>query len=213
MTTKRYPAVFKFRGGHVALDFCNTVHWRRKPDYIELLTDYGRLVDWALQAGVVSRTEAGALRGLARRQRRRAEAVRRQAVAVRDALHRLLAAHAAGVRPASQDRATVSRALAQAGAQAELRPTPVGYAFIIPTTDLSAILWRVVLAARPLVAGPELARVGQCQDPRGCGWLFLDTTRNHSRRWCSMSDCGSLDKARRYYHRRIASSLAQAASD
>lgn len=209
MSSKRYPAVFKFRGGHVALDFCNTVHWRGRPTYNELLTDYDRLVDWASQTGIVSLPEAIALRRLAGRQPRRAEVARRNAVMTRDALHRFLAAHAVGDRPNWKDHAALSLALAQAGAQAELQATATGYALRIAAADLSTILWRVMLAAAPLVTGPDLQRVGQCQDPRGCGWLFLDTTKNHSRRWCAMSDCGSLDKARRYYHRKTAARVAR----
>ncbi len=209
MPPKRYPAVFKFRGGHVTLDFCNTVHWRRRPTYTELLTDYDRLVDWALQAAVVSLAEATVLRRLARRQPRRAELARRNAITARDTLHRFLAAHAAGDRPSRKDHAALSRALAQAAAQSRLQATSTGYALQVADADLSTILWRVMLAAAPLVTGPDLQRVGQCQDTRGCGWLFLDTTKNHSRRWCAMSDCGSLDKARRYYHRKTAARLAR----
>jgi predicted RNA-binding Zn ribbon-like protein len=43
-------------------------------------------------------------------------------------------------------------------------------------------------------------RLRRCDDD-GCGWLFLDTTRNHSRRWCSSGDCGNRDRARRHYAR------------
>ncbi len=210
MPEKTYAAVFKFRGGHVALDFCNTVHWRRRPTYTELLTDYGRLIDWAVQAEVLTSAEATSLRRRAGRAPRSAEAARRAALATRDALYRLLAAHAAHGAPTRRDRDAVGRALAQAAAQAALTPGGSAYHLRVPVEDFHVIVRRVLLAAAPLLTGPELQRVGQCQDPRGCGWLFLDTTKNHSRRWCSMDDCGSLDKARRYYRRKIARRLAAA---
>jgi predicted RNA-binding Zn ribbon-like protein len=48
----------------------------------------------------------------------------------------------------------------------------------------------------------KLDRVRSCQGDT-CGWLFLDMSKNRSRRWCSMSDCGNTAKARRYYHRKV----------
>ena len=210
MPEKSYPAVFKFRGGHDALDFCNTVHWRRRPVYTELLTGYGRLIDWARQAGVLTRAEAVALRRRATREPARAEAARRVAIATRDALHRLLAAQAGGRPPKPADDRCVGQALARAGAHAELRRQGNTYTRRVPAGSFHVVLWRVLLAVVPLLTGPELERVGQCQDPRGCGWLFLDTTKNHSRRWCAMEDCGSLDKARRYYQRKTARSRTTA---
>jgi predicted RNA-binding Zn ribbon-like protein len=64
-------------------------------------------------------------------------------------------------------------------------------------------VWPVAYSAADLLATPDqLARVGQCQDDRGCGWLFLDLTKNHSRRWCAMDDCGNRAKAKRHYERK-----------
>jgi predicted RNA-binding Zn ribbon-like protein len=49
-----------------------------------------------------------------------------------------------------------------------------------------------------LLTQGQLDRLGECPS---CGWLFLDTSKNRRRRWCSMATCGSRDKARRYYER------------
>jgi predicted RNA-binding Zn ribbon-like protein len=46
----------------------------------------------------------------------------------------------------------------------------------------------------------ELARVSSCGADT-CRWLFLDTSRNHSRRWCDMKVCGNRMKARRFQAR------------
>lgn len=201
MPFRQYPAVFKFRGGHPALDFCNTVHWRRRPVYRELLIDYGHLVDWARAAAVVSTPEGRQLEQLAAEHPQLSDARLQAARATRDALHDLLAARAAGQTPPEPDRVAVSQAVAEAAAQAELVAGDGHYSLVVPAVTLDTILWRVMLSASALLTGPLINRVGQCQDPRGCGWLFLDTTRNHSRRWCAMDDCGSLDKARNYYRR------------
>lgn len=201
MPEKQYPAVFKFKGGHVALDFCNTVHWRKRPVYNELLTSYERLIEWAVAGEVVSLSEARHLRKLAANHPREAEGRLRAARNVRDALYRFLAERLSG-RPAQQeDHAAVSRAIADAAGHADLVEHDGHFISSVQSLTLETIPRRVMLTAGMLLTTPMLERVGQCQDPRGCGWLFLDTTRNHSRRWCAMDDCGSLDKARRYYHR------------
>ena len=201
MPEKQYPAVFKFKGGHPALDFCNTVHWRRRPVYNELLTDYDRLIEWATAGEVVSAAEARQLKTLATE--RSPDALDRLKTArdTRDALYRFLAARLAGQSAQPQDHAAVSGAVADASAHADLVEHEGHFILKVQVLSLETILRRVMLMAGTLLTTPMLERVGQCQDPRGCGWLFLDTTRNHSRRWCAMDDCGSLDKARRYYHR------------
>jgi predicted RNA-binding Zn ribbon-like protein len=74
------------------------------------------------------------------------------------------------------------------------------------------MLWPVARSAADLLtSAEELARVGQCADDRGCGWLFFDTSRNHSRRWCAMKDCGNRAKARRHYRRQRKARQAEAA--
>ena len=65
---------------------------------------------------------------------------------------------------------------------------------------LDSMLWPVARSAGDLLTSDELKRVGECQGD-GCGWLFLDMSRNRSRRWCDMGDCGNRAKARRHYHR------------
>ena len=65
---------------------------------------------------------------------------------------------------------------------------------------LESPLWPVARAAAALLTSPELARLRQCGGD-DCGWLFLDGSRNHSRQWCTMEDCGNLSKVRRFRER------------
>jgi predicted RNA-binding Zn ribbon-like protein len=64
--------------------------------------------------------------------------------------------------------------------------------------ELDALLWPVIHSAGELLLSQDLVQVKECP---GCGWLFLDTSKNRSRRWCSMSTCGARDKMRRYHKR------------
>ena len=61
-------------------------------------------------------------------------------------------------------------------------------------------IWPVVWDAAALLSSPRRAAVHGCGDGE-CGWMFLDTSRGHTRRWCSMEDCGNRAKARRHYRR------------
>ena len=67
--------------------------------------------------------------------------------------------------------------------------------------DFNQIIWQVARSSAELLTSDQLSRVRVCEDDRGCGYLFIDTTRNHSRRWCSMESCGNRAKARRHYAR------------
>ena len=64
------------------------------------------------------------------------------------------------------------------------------------------VAWAVARSAGELMTSDRLVRVRECADDRGCGYLFIDTSRNHSRRWCSMETCGNRAKASRSYKRR-----------
>jgi predicted RNA-binding Zn ribbon-like protein len=64
---------------------------------------------------------------------------------------------------------------------------------------------RAAVAAYDLLFTADLDRLGRCPtEEGGCGWLFLDHSRNRSRRWCRMADCGAEVKARRLTERRRA---------
>ena len=79
----------------------------------------------------------------------------------------------------------------------------LAWAWPAGASALELPLWPALWSAAELLMAPELARVRECES---CSWLFLDTSRNHTRRWCSMEDCGNVAKARRHYARRHARS-------
>ncbi len=88
---------------------------------------------------------------------------------------------------------------------AQVRPDTTGptFAWGWPSgaNDLGGMLWPVVWSAGQLLTSPDVARVKTCANDR-CGWLFLDASRKHNRKWCEMGVCGNRAKARRFYRRR-----------
>jgi len=197
-------AVLPLIGGPLCLDFTNTAHGRGTEGHTDNLVDYSALIAWSTHAGAIDAGEAETLLTTAERHPRAAEGVRRRAVELRERLHRCFLALNRGAKPHSRDLAGINQELAAALPHARLTPDADGFTWSWddePTLD--RVLWPVVRSATQLLTAPELPRVKQCAG-QGCSWLFLDTSKNGSRRWCEMEVCGSRSKARAYYARRKA---------
>lgn len=194
---------FELTGGRLCLDLANTVDNRPTGRRRELLTDFGRLLDWARQAGILSRSRADRLRRPAAERPGRSETILQQARGLREAVFRIFAAVATGRRPPHRALTVLNPALP--GALAGLRVVPqkeAGFRWIWDNEDVPmVILGAVVRSAAGLLTAPERDRVRICAAP-DCDWLFLDHGRNRSRRWCDMSVCGNRNKARRHYRRK-----------
>jgi predicted RNA-binding Zn ribbon-like protein len=65
------------------------------------------------------------------------------------------------------------------------------------------VAWWVARSAAELLTSKELTSVRECAG-YDCGRLFMDGTKNRSRRWCDMASCGNRAKGRRHYERRKA---------
>ena len=71
------------------------------------------------------------------------------------------------------------------------------------------LLWEVTRSAAALLVSPTIELVKISADP-GCGWMFLDASRNHSRRWCDSRDCGNRARVRKHLaHKRAAPTSEQ----
>jgi len=189
---------FDFCGGHVALDFANTVGSRGdQPD--EHFNTYGDLIAWAEERGVVTRADAARLKRTAAAEPDAARAAFRRAIRLREALYQVFLRRTAGKAPSADDLATLNRFVADTYRDARL---VVDRDRVVLDTgsvadDLERPFATVVRAAVDLLTGDQAPLVGRCADA-SCGWLFLDTTRNRTRRWCVMKDCGNRAKVRRF---------------
>jgi predicted RNA-binding Zn ribbon-like protein len=192
-------------GGHPVLDFANTLGGLRATGPLpedEHLHAYEDLVTFGVRSGALSHDAAGALRHAARRQPGRAEATLSAALELRVLIDKAFRPLAEGERP----RENVLRALRKADGtalrHADLVPDGNGYRWSWDgLRDLEAPLWPLAHRAVELLTSESLARLKICGR---CRWLFLDASKNHSRRWCSMEDCGSSEKKERYVARRRA---------
>jgi predicted RNA-binding Zn ribbon-like protein len=206
MATRRLPVRVT---GVLCLDFVNTVEPRASTRPGEHLVDPGVLVDWAADAGAVDEELAAGIHAWVGGHRELAERELAGLLARREALYRVLLAALpapgspgpappAGQAAGDRDRRLVAGWVAAARRHAVLVPGRPRWRWEWPAeATLRRAWWPVAESAGELLAGRGVDHLGVCDNP-GCGWLYLDTTKNHSRRWCSMELCGNAAKSRRH---------------
>jgi predicted RNA-binding Zn ribbon-like protein len=190
-------------GGRPCLDFINTVDWHASAHPIEYLTSYTELVVWSRHAQLLTEVESQQLLTRAARCPTDASTTLATAIALREALYRTFLATLAGESPTPDDLALFNAARAQALAHSEIATADKGFAWHWKANeeDLGWMLWPITLSAADVLLSPDLQQMKECPGT-GCGWLFLDTSKNHTRRWCTMEGCGNRAKARSHYQRK-----------
>ena len=189
------PWTFDLCGGHVALDFANTVSDRPSSSPIERLGTYADLVRFAVQTGITTKTAARSLLRAAESDPAAAERTLAEARTLRDALYDVFFAQAAGHRPDARDLALVDAAWHRLSLD-----TTFQWRWTDGPQALDSMLGPIVASAVTLLTGGPRDRVRTCESDT-CRWVFLDTSKNRSRRWCDMKQCGNRAKARRFQER------------
>jgi predicted RNA-binding Zn ribbon-like protein len=175
----------------LCLDFANTGAARRAHGGPDGLPDFAALANWL---------DARPLPRWAKANPKSAQRLFARALALREAVYGVAFAHASGAKPKRQDLDTVAREAAVALRALELRGDGGAYRWTLEAANdpESASLAAVALSCASLLTGEDLVRVRICGNPT-CGWLFLDRSKNRSRKWCEMESCGNKMKARRHY--------------
>jgi predicted RNA-binding Zn ribbon-like protein len=189
-------------GGRLCLDFANTVSTRSEGLGREYLNSYDDLLVWVQRAGILAEDEVQGLRERAARYPELAAAALQRAIAFRETIYRFFSATAKAKEPKGADLAEMNRVVQEALSRLAITPSAEGYewSWVTDEEELDGMLWPIARSAAELLTSRELGRVRRCAR-EGCDWLFVDRSKNQSRRWCSMSLCGSRVKARRYYRR------------
>lgn len=189
---------FELIAGHPALDLVNTLDWRfRDAEPEELLESYDDLVDFAEQSGLLNTTHARRLLRAAEDSKTRAvlSAVRGLREAAAETFYAALDAR----KPGASSVAKLESQFRAARAHQRLSVNGAGARWELPLTEssLELPLWQLSLSMQDLMTSEEVTKVRACAKP-DCRWLFLDTSKNRSRRWCDMKVCGNRMKARRF---------------
>jgi predicted RNA-binding Zn ribbon-like protein len=192
-------------GEDICLAFANTLAWRGSAAPVETLGDFAALITWAQASAALPAPTARKLASWAGEHPSKATKVFAEAIALREAIYRISRALASGEPDRNQDFAALSRALSEAPARRQLARSRAGYAWQIDlgkiggaglpaATLLAPVLW----SAADLMVGGARRRIRQCAN-HACLWLFVDESKNGTRRWCDMASCGNRAKARRHY--------------
>jgi predicted RNA-binding Zn ribbon-like protein len=192
---------FQLVAGNLALDFANTLDNRYHPKQrIDLLLTYERFLRFGVQSGIITGKQAHRL--LAETNPRAAGRRLERVIELRETLYFLFKSMATGKQPDRSRLRTFNRFLA--GAQVPETVTWRRPNFIRASRDLTetpdGLLWPVIDAAANLLTSRDRHHVRECREGT-CRWLFLDRSKNHSRRWCDMKVCGNRSKAQRFYAR------------
>jgi len=208
---RRPPRELPILGGHLALDFANTVDDPEGHEQYDHAGTYPELLGWSARIGILRPDQAEELSTAARQHPRAASNALKQAHDLRGSLneifskiaainsgqgghadHSIIGAHWAELRPFVTDALDHAELVAADGTY------QLGWPM---TARLDAMVWPIAVAATELLTAPQLSRVKKCA---GCPWVFLDQSKNFSRRWCAMEDCGTHEKIRRYVTKRAA---------
>jgi len=214
MTAGLQANEFKLVGGNPSLDFVNTVGgWGGNPlkkgprDYrdavlSEKLDGYADLVVWSRHVGLLTNKEARKFLRLAEQKPQAAEAVLERGLKLRGAIYRLFKSVVENWRPDAADVERLSEELSVARSHEKLIYAENRFSWGSDAGEdaLDRMLWPLALSAAGLLTSGDLSRIRQCGGDN-CGWLFLDKSRNRSRQWCAMNDCGNLAKVRRFRQR------------
>ncbi len=186
----------------LCLGFANTRYYRGTDPPTETIGDLDALLAWCRSSAGLSAGDERTVRRLWREDGESATAFR-EALALREAIYRIFFCTAEAKTPAASDLDALNRALNAAPARRGVARAGSGFAWRVTGVEepsIPAVLAPVTWSAANLLTGPRLPRVRHCANER-CLWLFLDESKNGTRRWCSMSACGNRAKAHRHYVR------------
>jgi len=191
---------FFFSGNYLCLDFVDTqLVVEGRP--LDLLGDFAELVSWLLQGRVIAEARAAEIRknwdG-----KREAEATFAQAREFRAGLRRMVERLKAGKAAPRSVIAQINELLRHQSGYPELKRVRGGFEKRLQSDfqEPVQLLWPVAESACDLLCYADLSLIKKCEN-EACVLVFYDTTRNHSRRWCSMSACGNRMKVAAHYRR------------
>jgi len=186
--------------GHLALDFANTVDDPYGPGRVDYLASYPLTLTWSSRVGLLSGDRAERLDEVASQRPEAAAAALASIHQLRGIVESTFTDLITEPESAERHWAALRPYVVEATSRVELGQSATAYEVTWPDTDeVDTILWPLAYSALDLLRSPELRRLKRCA---ACPWLFLDRSKNGSRRWCTMSICGTDEKIRRYVSRR-----------
>ena len=190
---------FLFVGNYLCLDFINTeMVVAGQP--VDRLSSFDNLVAWLVQALTLDGKQAEEILG--NWKGREAGSILQDATKLRASLREMAERLVKGKTVPQSTLGAINQWLARQTGHAELKRARGGFEkrFQADFREPAQLLWPVAESACDLLCYADLTLVKKCENP-ACVLFFYDTTKNHSRRWCSMSVCGNRMKVAAHYQR------------
>lgn len=202
MQKERSLKTLTLDGGAQPFHFINTVYAWRGQNLHEYLNDYTDVLTWCGKVALLKKETIQQLKTIAEAHPVAAKKASQKMLDVRALLYHFFSAIASNNKPAlAQWLPALNKHVHEALTHFDWAPSKNGVQFVHPEApSLLLPLWVVLKAAHDMLLNGDPHRIKEC--PR-CGWIFIDTTKNGKRRWCNPQDCGSIDKANRYYHNKV----------
>ncbi|MBS0029684.1 CGNR zinc finger domain-containing protein [Chitinophaga sp. 22321] len=198
MSAPKSIATLRLDGGVLCLDFINTIDNRKKISTCDYLNNFKELLQWYAHTGALSPKIIHTLERLAKDYPQKAAIVFEKSIVLRELLHRLFAAFMSGKNPVATDLVQFNSYIGEAYANIEMAWQAGTGKLHFNAPALEQVYWWLVKSAAELYTSASPAQIKECP---ACGWIFMDKSRNGSRKWCSMSTCGDVDKVTRNYQR------------
>ncbi|AJZ57123.1 hypothetical protein OI25_7746 [Paraburkholderia fungorum] len=185
----------------LSVDFVNTRYWRGTDAPTETFSTIEDVLAWCRDSAGIPASMIDAFRA---RHLRDEETALAGAIALRETLYRLYLANVERAEPDKRDLTALREYLNGAAPRSELSRVDGRYEWGVDGQhfDLTSLLSPVLWSAMELLGGARLSKLKRCANDE-CKWLFVDDSKNGSRRWCSMSSCGNRAKAHRHYYSKL----------
>ena len=190
-------------GENLCLDFVNTVSWRGRDSSQDFFNSYRDLLNWSQYVNIITDKDVHNLSKKAERHPLEAKKALEKAIELREVIYAIFLSDIEGISPKKADLSFFNANLSRAMCHSQIFPSGKGFFWKTDSDKetLDCMLNPIVRSAADLLVSSELRKVKVCGDHE-CRWLFLDSSRNQSRRWCDMKDCGNRAKARRFYQKK-----------
>lgn len=198
MTAEKSIQDMRLDGGLLCLNFVNTVDDRSRENPFQYLRHYRDLLEFCAYAGAITAKERQVLEKMAKAFSRQAQQEFEKVIGLRELLYTIFSGIIAKKKPPAPELQQLGDLTAQAYGHIELL-TDQGIRLGFGRPALEQPFRRIVQDAVGLLTGDELPFLKKCPS---CYWLFIDRSKNHSRRWCSMATCGDVSKVKEAYHRK-----------
>ncbi|MBL6444903.1 CGNR zinc finger domain-containing protein [Fulvivirga sp. 29W222] len=197
MTHERSIDSISLHGGWLCLDFINTVHDWTVADPEDYLVSYDDVLRWSARMNTLPAEDIDQLQKTFQHSEK-ADLLLKGIVEARAVLYSLFIAiirqQEVGAVVQEQFNELLSETMSKLGVDVSDTPS-----YFWKGKELRKPIYPVIKSAYDLLMSGKLGRVKECG---ACGWVFLDKSKNNSRRWCDMQACGSAAKAKRYYRKK-----------